>query len=65
MKILILTSINPVVPATIYSQIEESFTDENTSVICPVYFADIKARIRQGAYVPILFAMFSSLRIMP
>lgn len=59
MKILILTSLNPVIAGSLYSYVMNNFTDEEKgklNILCFPFFAEITDK----EYIPSLFAMLKT-----
>lgn len=58
MKILILTSINPVLAESIYGRISYNIRQDNISFLCYPFFAEMKSRLEEGVeFLPAFFAM--------
>ena len=60
MKILILTSINPVIASDAYVKIANAINDEDTTILCYPFFAEIKSQNDNVPFLPTFFAMLKS-----
>lgn len=62
MKILILTSINPVISSTTYVRIANTLEEKGKKVnfLCFPFFADVDARNNEKQYLPTFFSMLKT-----
>ena len=60
MKILILTSVNPVISADLYTKISSTLNQDNLEFISYPFFATMKSQIEGQEYLPNLFAMMKA-----
>ncbi|MFW5889570.1 MAG: hypothetical protein ACOCUD_04235 [Bacillota bacterium] len=64
MKILLLTSINPVIAGDLYNQISQTYPleERNFKILCFPYFAYIQSRKDDQYYIPTYFSMLKASR---
>jgi len=62
MKILVLTSLNPILAGDVYAKIAGYFEKKNQEIdiICFPFFAEIDSQINKRSYIPSLFAMMGA-----
>jgi hypothetical protein len=60
-KILVLTSINPVIAGSVYTRLANNFKDlKNVDFICYPFFAEITRYTKNQQYIPNFFAIIKS-----
>jgi len=62
MRVLVLTSINPVIAVDAYSKISNYFEqkEKKLNYLCFPFFAEMKVRLEGGDYIPSFFAMLET-----
>lgn len=62
MRVLVLTSINPVIAIDAYSKISNYFEEKEKKLdfLCFPFFAEMKARLADQDYIPTFFAMIET-----
>jgi hypothetical protein len=60
MRVLILTSINPVLNVEIYRVLSSKYSKTNVEVLSFPFFAEMKKQVHGGAYIPIYFSMIQA-----
>lgn len=62
MRVLVLTSINPVIAIDAYTKISNYFEEKEKKLnfLCFPFFAEMKVRLEGGDYIPSYFAMIET-----
>ncbi len=62
MRVLVLTSINPVIAGDVYRKVLEKFPKESQQkgILCFPFFAEMRSQLKNQSYVPTYFAMIQT-----